>query len=82
MQIQEANIGETLARYGRYISCVHLADGAARTEPGSLPFDYPGFGALKSGATPAGSPSSPAPPTTPRSLARALLYLKREWSEA
>jgi sugar phosphate isomerase/epimerase len=84
MQLEERDIGETLGRYGKYTAYVHLADGAARTEPGSLPFDYrPGFRALKkwgfagwltveSGAT--DNPES--------ALGRALTYLKRQWSEA
>jgi sugar phosphate isomerase/epimerase len=84
MQLEERDIGETLGRYGKYTAYVHLADGAARTEPGSLPFDYrPGFRALKkwdyagwltveSGAT--DDPES--------ALGRALAYLKRQWREA
>src|SRR5271166_1190551 len=48
MQLEEQDIGETLARTGEYTAYVHLADGEKRTEPGSLPFDYrPGFHALK-----------------------------------
>lgn len=48
MQMEEKDIGETLTRYGIYTAYVHLADGAARAEPGSIPFDYrPGFAALK-----------------------------------
>ena len=44
MQIEEKDIGETLTRVGNLTAYVHLADGAKRTEPGSLPFDYrPGF---------------------------------------
>jgi D-psicose/D-tagatose/L-ribulose 3-epimerase len=83
MQLEEKDIGETLSVYGKYTAYVHLADGVARTEPGSLPFDYrPGFRALKklgyagwltveSGAT--GNPEG--------ALGRALAYLKRQWSE-
>ena len=44
----EAEIERTLSKVGRHTAYVHLADGAQRTEPGSVPFDYrPGFRALK-----------------------------------
>ncbi len=48
MQMEEHDIAATLAAHGAHTAYVHLADGSARTEPGSLPFDYrPGFAALK-----------------------------------
>jgi sugar phosphate isomerase/epimerase len=48
MQLEEADIARALADHGRHTAYVHLADGAARTRPGSLPFDYrPGFRSLK-----------------------------------
>ncbi|HVT94099.1 MAG TPA: sugar phosphate isomerase/epimerase family protein [Bryobacteraceae bacterium] len=84
MQIEEKDIGVTLSKFGRYTGYVHLADGTARTEPGSLPFDYrPGFHALKKAGfhgwlTIESKPTdAPAP-----ALARALKYLKRQWAEA
>ncbi len=50
MQMEEQDIADTLARYGKYTGYVHLADGVKRTEPGSLPFDYrPGFKARQEG---------------------------------
>jgi D-psicose/D-tagatose/L-ribulose 3-epimerase len=84
MQIEEADIGETLGRYGKYTAYVHLADGQKRTEPGSLPFDYrPGFRALKRWGY-AGwlTVESNATDNPEAALARALAYLKRQWSEA
>ena len=46
---------------------VHLADGSARTEPGSLPFDYrPGFHALKAAGFDGWLTMGARPPTTPR----------------
>ena len=84
MQLEEKDIGETLTRYGKYTAYVHLADGAARTEPGSLPFDYrPGFRALKKWGY-AGwlTVESGATDNPEGALRRALAYLKRQWSEA
>jgi len=84
MQIEEADIGETLSRYGKYTAYVHLADGQKRTEPGSLPFDYrPGFRALKRWGY-AGwlTVESGATDNPEAALARALAYLKRQWAEA
>lgn len=84
MQLEEKDIGETLRRYGKYTAYVHLADGAARTEPGSLPFDYrPGFRALKKWGY-AGwlTVESGATDNPEDALRRALAYLKRQWSEA
>jgi sugar phosphate isomerase/epimerase len=84
MQMEEKDIAATLAEYGKYTGYVHLADGVKRTEPGSLPFDYrPGFRALKkvgfSGwlTVECGATDNPE-----AALARALKYLKRQWSEA
>ena len=84
MQMEEKDIGETLGRYGKYTAYVHLADGAKRTEPGSLPFDYrPGFRALKKWGF-AGwlTVESSATDNPEAALSRALTYLKRQWSEA
>ena len=84
MQLEEKDIGETLARYGKYTAYVHLADGAARTEPGSLPFDYrPGFHALKKwGFSGWLTVESKATDDPEAALARALPYLKKQWNEA
>jgi sugar phosphate isomerase/epimerase len=84
MQLEEKDIGETLTRYGKYTAYVHLADGAKRTEPGSLPFDYrPGFRALKKWGY-AGwlTVESNATDNPEAALGRALAYLRRQWSEA
>ncbi len=84
MQLEERDIGETLTRYGQYTAYCHLADGEKRTEPGSLPFDYrPGFRALKKAGfsgwltIECKALDKPEP-----AAARALKYLKQQWSEA
>jgi sugar phosphate isomerase/epimerase len=84
MQLEEKDIAETLSRYGKYTDYVHLADGVARTEPGSLPFDYrPGFHALKKwGFSGWLTVESKATDNPEAALRRALAYLKRQWSEA
>jgi len=84
MQMEEKDIAATLKQYGKYTVYVHLADGAARTEPGSLPFDYrPGFGALKQWGFSGWLTVESGATDTPRAaLARALAYLKKQWSEA
>jgi sugar phosphate isomerase/epimerase len=84
MQMEEKDIAVTLARYGKYTAYVHLADGAKRTEPGSLPFDYrPGFRALKKwGYSGWLTVESGATDNPEAALGRALKYLKRQWSEA
>jgi sugar phosphate isomerase/epimerase len=84
MQLEEKDIAETLSRYGKYTAYVHLADGAARTEPGSLPFDYrPGFHALKKWGFSAWlTVESKATDNPEAALSRALPYLKKQWSEA
>ncbi|HZP02522.1 MAG TPA: hypothetical protein VFD30_19730, partial [Terriglobia bacterium] len=76
--------GATLTEYGKYTGYVHLADGAKRTEPGSLPFDYrPGFRALKKwGFSGWLTVESKATDNPPAALARALKYLKEQWAEA
>jgi sugar phosphate isomerase/epimerase len=84
MQMEEKDIPGTLARYGKYTRYVHLADGAKRTEPGSLPFDYrPAFRALKKWNY-AGwlTVESGATDDPEAALRRALRYLKQQWSEA
>jgi len=84
MQLEEKDIGEALSRYGKYTAYVHLADGAARTEPGSLPFDCrPGFRALKKwGFSGWLTVESKATDNPEAALGRALPYLKQQWSEA
>ncbi|PYV38732.1 MAG: hypothetical protein DMG06_24995 [Acidobacteria bacterium] len=84
MQLEEADIGATLTRYGKYTAYVHLADGEKRTEPGSLPFDYrPGFrGLKKNGFSGWLTVESRATDNPEAALARALKYLKQQWSEA
>jgi sugar phosphate isomerase/epimerase len=84
MQMEEDDISKTLERFGQHTAYVHMADGARRTEPGSLPFDYrPGFGALKkhgySGwlTVESGATDSPEP-----ALARARQYILKQWAEA
>jgi sugar phosphate isomerase/epimerase len=84
MQMDEKDIAETLKRFGGHTAYVHMADGAARTEPGSLPFDYrPGFAALKrhgySGWLTVESGATDDPEAA---LARAREYVLRQWSQA
>jgi len=86
MQLEEKDIAATLRQYGKHTVYVHLADGQARTEPGSLPFDYrPGFRALKDWGF-AGwlnMEFSRATDNNPEAaLARALTYIKKQWAEA
>lgn len=84
MQMEEKDISDTLARYGKFTGYVHLADGAKRTEPGSLPFDYrPGFRALKKWDF-AGwlTVESGATDNPEAALGRALKYLKQQWEDA
>jgi sugar phosphate isomerase/epimerase len=84
MQLEESDIGQTLSRVGRHTAYVHLADGAQRTEPGSLPFDYrPGFRALKAhGFCGWLTMECKATDDPESSLARALAYIKRQWADA
>ncbi len=84
MQLEEQNIGETMARFGEYTGYVHLADGEQRTEPGSLPFDYrPGFRALKKWNFSGWLTMESKATDDPRSaLARGLEYIRLQWSEA
>jgi sugar phosphate isomerase/epimerase len=84
MQLEESDIGRTLAAFGAHTAYVHLADGERRTEPGSLPFDYrPGFRALKnhgfSGWLTVECKASDEPAAA---LARALGYVKAQWADA
>ena len=84
MQLEERDIGQTLATVGRHTAYVHLADGARRTEPGSLPFDYrPGFRALKAhGFCGWLTMECKATDDPASSLGRALAYIKRQWADA
>ena len=84
MQMEEPDIAATLGTYGRHTAYVHLADGAARTEPGSLPFDYrPGFHALKAAGFDGWlTMECKATDNAEAALARALAYVKRQWAEA
>ena len=84
MQMEEPDIAASLAQTGRHTGYVHLADGAQRTEPGSLPFDYrPGFHALKKwGYSGWLTVESGATDNPEAALTRALAYLKKQWAEA
>ena len=84
MQLEEQDIAATLRKYGKYTVYVHLADGKARTEPGSLPFDYrPGFRALKDwGFSGWLNMECKATDNPEAALARALAYIKKQWAEA
>jgi sugar phosphate isomerase/epimerase len=84
MQLEEKDIAATLRQYGKYTVYVHLADGKARTEPGSLPFDYrPGFRALKEWEFSGWLNMEFRPTDNPEAaLARALAYIKKQWAEA
>jgi sugar phosphate isomerase/epimerase len=84
MQLEEKDIAATLRQYGKYTVYCHLADGKARTWPGSLPFDYrPGFRALKdwkfSGWLNMEFRATHDPEAE---LASALAYIKKQWAEA
>jgi sugar phosphate isomerase/epimerase len=84
MQMEEENVAGTLERWGQYTRYVHLADGEARTEPGSLPFDYrTGFRALKelgySGWLTIESGATDSPEAA---LKRAREYIIGQWQEA
>jgi sugar phosphate isomerase/epimerase len=84
MQMEETDIGRTLAEVGNYTAYVHLADGEKRTEAGSLPFDYrPGFRALKkwkfSGWLTMEAKATDNPEAA---LKRALAYIQKQWAEA
>ncbi len=84
MQIEERDIAATLRQYGKYTAYVHLADGKARTAPGTLPFDYrPGFRALKDWGF-AGWLNMEFRATSNHEalLASALAYIKKQWAEA
>ena len=84
MQLEERDIAATLREYGKYTVYCHLADGKARTEPGSLPFDYrPGFRALKAwGFSGWLNMECNATDNPEAALARALAYIKKQWAEA
>jgi sugar phosphate isomerase/epimerase len=84
MQMEEQDIGRTLATHGGHTAYVHLADGAQRTEPGSLPFDYrPGFRALKQhGFHGWLTMECKATDKPEAALKRALAYIKKQWNEA
>jgi sugar phosphate isomerase/epimerase len=84
MQLEERDIAATLREYGKYTVYCHLADGKARTEPGSLPFDYrSGFRALKEwGFSGWLNMECNATDSPEAALARALAYIKKQWAEA
>jgi hydroxypyruvate isomerase len=84
MQMEEHDIGAALAAHGAHTAYVHLADGSARTEPGSLPFDYrPGFAALKrAGFSGWLTMECKATDRPEAALARALVYIRKQWDEA
>lgn len=84
MQLEEHDIASTLREYGKHTVYCHLADGKARTEPGSLPFDYrPGFRALKDwGFSGWLTMECSATDNPEAALARGLAYIKKQWEEA
>jgi sugar phosphate isomerase/epimerase len=84
MQMEEPDVAAALAASGAHTAYVHLADGAARTEPGSLPFDYrPGFRALKrAGFHGWLTVECKATDHPEAALGRALAYVRRQWAEA
>jgi len=84
MQMEEMDIAATLRKYGKYTVYVHLADGKARTAPGSLPFDYrPGFHALKEwGFSGWLNMEFRAKEDIEGNLSRALAYIKKQWEDA
>jgi len=84
MQLEERDIAATLKEFGKYTVYVHLADGKARTAPGSLPFDYrPGFRALKNwGFSGWLNMEFRATENHETLLASALAYIKKQWAEA
>lgn len=84
MQMEEADISETMRRFGKYTAYVHMADGERRTEPGSLPFDYrPGFRTLKNHNYPGWLTVESAATDSPEpALARAREYILSQWDEA
>ena len=84
MQLEEQDIAAVLRQYGKYTVYAHLADGRARTEPGSLPFDYrPGFRALKDwGFSGWLNMECNATDNPEAALSRALAYIKKQWAEA
>ncbi len=84
MQLEERDIAATLREFGKYTVYCHLADGKARTEPGSLPFDYrPGFHALKEwGFSGWLTMECNATDNPEAALARGLAYIKKQWEEA
>jgi sugar phosphate isomerase/epimerase len=86
MQLEEKDIARTLAEHGRHTAYVHLADGEARTRPGSLPFDYrPGFRSLKNHGFGGWLTMEFRPPTgeSPEAaLAAGLAYVRKQWEEA
>ena len=84
MQLEEKDIAATLREYGKYTVYCHLADGKARTEPGSLPFDYrPGFRALKEwGFSGWLTMECKATDNPEAALERGLAYIKKQWADA
>ena len=84
MQLAERDIAATLREFGKHTVYVHLADGKARTAPGSLPFDYrPGFRALKDwGFSGWLNMEFRATENHEALLASALAYIKKQWTDA
>jgi len=84
MQLEERDIAATLREYGKHTVYVHLADGKARTAPGTLPFDYrPGFRALKDwGFSGWLTMEFRAKENHEALLASGLAYIKKQWEEA
>ncbi len=84
--LEETDIAKTLEEHGRHTAYVHLADGEARTRPGSLPFDYrPGFRSLKKhgfGGWLTMEFRLATGEDAPSALAKGLEYIRKQWDEA
>lgn len=86
MQMDEQDLVAALRECAHRTYYVHVADGAARTVPGTLPFDYrPGFAVLKEKGY-RGWITIEARPTgiddLAAALAKSLNYLKQQWQQA
>jgi sugar phosphate isomerase/epimerase len=84
MQMEEPDLAATLRKYGQFTGYVHLAETAARTEPGSHGFDYrPGFRALKQQGFKGWLVIESGASDNPEgALRRGLKYIRQQWEEA
>lgn len=85
MQMEETDIPSALRACVGHVLYVHVADGEARTVPGSLPFDYcPGFSVLKEQNYSGWITFEARPSATDieKSLTDSLQYLKTQWKQA